>query len=438
MSSVVSEEQRRQLHATLDAVLDQMPVKLDGFEEAEQALREGMHRLGNEALQCWADSANTSGAVPKCPGCGLPMRHRGCPPCTVATTFGDVQCRRPRRRCDRCGEELYPHDASLRFGGHAVSWPLAKVTARLMAWLPGESVQAILCADHRVELSKQTIQEIAHTAGEILLAQQDAQRKAFFGLPPAEQARGMPASTNHPAVVAVYADGTMMHAEGDWREIRVGQVRALDGEKKCVAQKHFARFLPLEEFGRQLFLEAYRTGYGQALQRVFLGDGAHWLWELAALHFPEAVRILDWYHLSEHIHEAAHEVFGAGTPKAEAWADERLSELWEGGHKQTRAAVATLKKQLRGPTKREALRKLEVYLTNNAERMDYPRYRAAGLPVGSGPVESACKYLVGGRCKQAGMRNWQCRHAEAILCLRAALYDGQFDALWSSRLEQAA
>jgi hypothetical protein len=438
MSSVLSEEQRRQLHETLDAVLNTMPLKVADFEEAERALREGLHGLGNQALQAWADSANTSGAVPKCPCCGEPMRHRGCPTCTVATTFGDVKCRRPRRRCDRCEEEVYPHDARLRFAGHAISWPLAKVLARLMAWVPAEQVQTVLRADHRVELSKQTIQELAHTAGEILLAQEDAQRKAFFTLSPAEQAKGIPQSTCNAPVVAVYADGAMIHAEGEWREIRVGRVRALDTEKHAVAQKMFARFLSLEEFGRQLFLEAYRTGYGQALQRVFLGDGAHWLWELAALHFPEAVPILDWYHLSENIHQAAHHVFGVGTEEAKAWAKERLSELWEGGQRQARVAVAALKKQLRAPTKREALRKLEVYLKNNAARLDYPRYRAAGLPIGSGPVESACKCLVGARCKQAGMRNWRCRRAEAILRLRAALYDGHFDALWSSRLQQAA
>ncbi|MDH7504404.1 MAG: ISKra4 family transposase, partial [Verrucomicrobiota bacterium] len=94
--------------------------------------------------------------------------------------------------------------------------------------------------------------------------------------------------------------------------------------------------------------------------------------------------------------------------------------------------------QLRAPTKREALRKLGVYLKNHAERMDYPRYRAAGLPIGSGPVESACKCLVGARCKQVGMRNRRRRRAEAILRLRAALYDGRFDALWSAHLQQAA
>lgn len=81
---------------------------------------------------------------------------------------------------------------------------------------------------------------------------------------------------------------------------------------------------------------------------------------------------------------------------------------------------------MRSPVKREALRTLAVYLKHNAERMDYAHYRAAGLPIGSGPVESACKSLVGACCKQAGMRNWRREGAEAVLRLRAAQYDDEF------------
>jgi len=53
-----------------------------------------------------------------------------------------------------------------------------------------------------------------------------------------------------------------------------------------------------------------------------------------------------------------------------------------------------------------------------------------GLPIGSGPVKSACKTLVGGRCKQSGMRNWRRRGAEAVLRLRAAQIDDEFAPLW--------
>jgi hypothetical protein len=34
---------------------------------------------------------------------------------------------------------------------------------------------------------------------------------------------------------------------------------------------------------------------------VVIGDGAHWIWNLASAHFPQAIQILDWYHASEYI-----------------------------------------------------------------------------------------------------------------------------------------
>jgi hypothetical protein len=439
MSNVLCEQQRRQLHEKLDQVLDRLPAGLGKSEEAEQTLKQGMRQLGGQALQAWADSANTASAAPECPQCSRRMRHRGLARCRVETTFGTITYRRPRRRCDVCDEELYPHDAQLRFALHGVSWPLARIVSRQMALVPGEQVRSLLVEDYGVELSKETIQQIAYDAGEMLLQQRDVERQAFFSLPPAEQVDAWPPSQcrQPPRVVAVYGDGAKMHAEGEWREIRVGRVRSVDDDNQLMVQNTFARFLSVEEFGQQLALEAYRVGYGQAERRVFLGDGAHWLWELASLLFAEAVPILDWYHLSENVHKAAREVFGEGTDEAKAWVEDRLSELWAGNHRQTRSELAALRKRLRSPSKREALRKLGVYLKHNAGRIDYPAYRAAGLPIGSGPVESACKSLVGARCKQSGMRNWQRRNAEAVLSLRAALQDNTFNGHWSAHLGQA-
>jgi len=81
---------------------------------------------------------------------------------------------------------------------------------------------------------------------------------------------------------------------------------------------------------------------------------------------------------------------------------------------------------------------LQTYLENNLSRIDYPRYRELGLPIGSGQVEAQCKTLVGARCKQAGMRNWTYAGAEGVLRMRAAKHDGSFDALWADELRLAA
>ncbi len=79
--------------------------------------------------------------------------------------------------------------------------------------------------------------------------------------------------------------------------------------------------------------------------------------------------------------------------------------------------------------KRQAKHELITYLMNNRERVDYPRYRAVGLPIGSGEVEADCKALVQARCKQSGMR-WTESGAERVLRVRCALRDGSFDTLW--------
>lgn len=126
---------------------------------------------------------------------------------------------------------------------------------------------------------------------------------------------------------------------------------------------------------------------------------------MADTHFPDAIQILDWYHLSEHVHAATKICYGEGTAEAQRFSDRHSTELWEGRVSDTLRKLRALHETSRSPSNREALRQLIGYLEHNRGRIDYPRYRALGLPIGSGQVEGACKTLVGARCKQAGMRN---------------------------------
>jgi hypothetical protein len=438
MSSVLSAHQREQLHVKLDQILDGLSAKLMDAEQVETTLQQEMRRLSRSTLQAWADGANKADGAPCCSTCGRSMRHLGCPMVTLETTFGPVQFRRPRRRCEACESEVYPHDARLRFGRHAVTWRLARLIVRLDAQHPFGEAQRLLREDFGVELSKHTFEEIVLHAGERVLEQDDVRREAFFSLPVAQQQACLPKSTLRPHVVIVSMDATKIHAEGDWRDIRVGRVEAHDTQGKRRGQKSFARFLPVEEVGRQLFLDAHDLGWAYAAQRVVIGDGAPWIWENASLLFPDATMILDWYHVSENVYDAAAELYGRDTDEAHTWAKDILEDLWEGRGEKARQKIRDLRATLRSSNKREALRKLHGYLQNNASRMDYPRYRAAELPIGSGTIESHCKRLVGHRCKDSGMRNWRRRRAESVLRFRAALVDDNFNSLWANRLQTAA
>jgi hypothetical protein len=427
-----------QCQEKLRALAASLPETLIDLELAEHLVRGGVLEIGRELLQAWSEVADAQAARPDCQQCDERTRHKGYVSGPLVTTLGTIDVRRPRYRCTTCGREHYPHDAQLRFGAHAVSWLLAKVLGRLGAQLPFEQAVRNLKEDYGISLSKHTLEQVCQEAGQVVLNQEDAQRQMLQQLPPQEQPAALPESTISPQKAYVLADGTMLHAEGAWQEIRVASVAAVNAADEVLKVQHRARFLGCADFGWQLLLLAHQVGYQRATYRVFLADGARWLWELADMHFPDAIQILDWYHLAEHVHGSAAILFGEGNPAARRWSESRKAELWNGQVAKTLRCLRSLLKSMRAKSKRETLRQLIGYLENNRRRINYPRYRALGLRVGSGQVEGACKTLVGGRCKQAGMRNWNRPGAEGVLRLRAALQTNDYHALWDHHLKIAA
>jgi hypothetical protein len=284
-----------------------------------------------------------------------------------------------------------------------------------------------------VHLATETVRTLAEEAGGRLVQQEDQLREAV-----AQRRVPLPESHRTPDKAYVFADGAMIHAEGDWHEIRVNTVATESADGRPLQRHSRARFLPPEELGWLLALMARAVGYPHARLRAFIADGAAWLWKLQEQFFGGAIGILDWYHLSQKVHQAASALHGEGTPAAGAWAGELKGLLWDGQVEQALGPVRAQEARARSPAKREAVHALRTYLENNRERMDYPRYRELGLSVGSGQVEAQCKCLVGGRCKQAGMRDWTYTGAEAVLRLRAARQDGTFDELWERQLRIAA
>lgn len=274
---------------------------------------------------------------------------------------------------------------------------------------------------------------MAEAAGAEVLRGEDEHRHRVAG-----RLEPLPDSPLSPDQACLFADGTTVHTEGDWHEVRVATATAADAVGVPLARHSRARFLAVADFAWVLLLLARSVGYHKARVRAFVADGAHWLWKLADDYFPRAVQVLDWYHLAEHVHKAASALFGEGSAGARAWAEARKAELWEGRVAEALQAVGAEETRVRSPAKRAALYELRTYLENNRGRVDYPRYRELGLPCGSGQVEAQCKTLVGARCKLAGMRNWTYAGAEGVLRLRAAVQEGAYSELWQRRLRAVA
>jgi hypothetical protein len=448
VKQAILEQLRQQVVPELERLVGELPDELLDFGQAENRLRVGMLDLGRRLLGLWTQCADRVAKRPCCPRCGVPMRNKGLVPAEIASTLGSVTYRRPRWRCDGpdgCGRECYPHDRTLRFGTergtHGVSWALARVLSRMAADIASfEGARDCLEEDYRVHLAKETVRRIAEEAGSDVLGQEDRIRAAVMERtqPLPEPSSDVPPAARTPDTAYVFADGTMVHAEGDWHEVRVLTTATETADGRLLVRRSVARFVPPEDVAWQLTMLARSAGYHNARQKVFLADGAAWLWKLQEEYFGGATAILDWYHLAEKVHMAANGLFGEATTEAKSWAESIKDELWEGRVDAALEEVRAQELRARAPTRREAIHALRTYLENQRGHVDYPRYRAMGLSIGSGQVEAQCKSLVGARCKQAGMRDWTYAGAEAVLRLRAARHDKTFDAIWEQRLRVAA
>ena len=277
--------------------------------------------------------------------------------------------------------------------------------------------------EHGIRISKRFVEKLTQMVGEFWLERDDEEAEAAL------RGKVIPLATceQAPESCCVLADGTMVHADGEWHEVRVGTVCSKEKGRK--RKSSIARFADAQRFGADLWRKACQHGYLQASRRAFLSDGSHWIRAIAELHFPDAVQTLDWYHLSEHLSKCANEVFGEGTEQSRQWAAQMRQTMKEGKVNQGLSEVDKL--LVRSDNKRKAKHELITYLTNNRDRVDYPRYRGLGLPIGSGEVEADCKVVVQARCKQSGMR-WSKRGAEQVLRVRCALRDASFSTLWDS------
>jgi hypothetical protein len=174
----------------------------------------------------------------------------------------------------------------------------------------------------------------------------------------------------------------------------------------------------------------------RAGQIVAVADGAEWIARLAEQNLPRnKTVVLDYYHASQHVHQARRAAFGESDSQGQAWAERVLKQLLGESFDALWQTLADTRSKLRAPAKRRALDDLMRYLGQRREKVDYPAFRAAGLDIGSGPTESMCKSL-SRRMKGIGMR-WTAGNAESIVALEALHQSDLWSAYWSTRLPAA-
>ncbi|MGO9272459.1 MAG: hypothetical protein ACLQOO_19885 [Terriglobia bacterium] len=185
-----------------------------------------------------------------------------------------------------------------------------------------------------------------------------------------------------------------------------------------------------DDFGPRLYREACQRGWNRAQKQVVMGDGAEWIWNLAAEHFSGAVQMVDLYHARQHLWEVARKLHPNDEVEQKRWVRIAQRRLDRGKiEKLVRSlrSIDTVSSEVADKICKEA-----DYFERNAERMRYPEFRRQHLFVGSGVIEAGCKTVIGSRLKQSGMF-WTVRAANAVLALRCCQLNGRFENYWEAR-----
>ena len=363
------------------------------------------------------------------------------------TILGPVQIQRPYYLCPHCHRGQFPTDHELDIANTEFSPGVRRMHALVGQDAPFDHGREQMKVLAGLEVTTKSVERTAETIGEDIAqrAREEIGKAIQLDLP-VVAGRPIPVlyvemdGTGVPVVKKEVlgrqgkTDGQPAHT----REVELGCVftqTTWDKEGYALRDPDSTTYTgaieTAEEFGKRLYLEAWNRGWSRAQKKVVLGDGAEWIWNLADLHFPGAVQIVDLYHARQHLWELARRLHPNDPVKQKAWMKVHRERLLDKG-KIEKLVLALRSIPSANAEVLEKIRTEADCFQRNAERMRYPRFRLQHLFVGSGVIEAGCKTVIGSRLKQSGMF-WTVRGANSIIALRCCHLNGRFEDYWESR-----
>ncbi len=392
--------------------------------------------LAEVGAQLWAELVaileRLVGAPRGHAGCGGILRPDGRAPRRMVTLAGEVVLARRRYRCGACGGEVVPLDDLL--GLEARSQHTLGVRERAL-WLVTELSYAksarTLDELRGLSVGHGQLHRWVADEGARIEAAITARTEALLGAHPGRTSTG-----RMPGDVWISADGTMVNdrGSGTHREVKAGLVftgtEQVGRDRRRLLDRHLVGGTgSWTTFAERFTAACAAMGvYEEAERILFVSDGAASLRWIRERSFPDAVELLDWYHLSEQLR------FGVGHQHAEVLS----TAVGAAAPGDVDALLAILRAHARAigrddPEQAERCRKLIGYVENN--RRGITNYRIVPL-ASSGPMEKAIDLVVCRRFKARGM-SWFREGVSNLLHLKLLRLNGTWHRHWAERLVAA-
>jgi len=420
-----------------------------GLEAAETVIRAGMLHLGGGILgRLLAADPGFRGTRVPC-GQGHEAEFVAYRDKVIDTVLGPVTLTRAWYHCAACKHGFAPRDAELGVAGQSMSPGLSAMNDTAAATGPFAKAAGLLEDLAGVSLTVKRVERAAEASGAAQAAAVRERSAAIAGrkvvpLPPQPCPDMLYGAIDGTGVTMTARETAGREGKGEDGRARTREVKLavfftqdeIDADGYPVRDpgscSYIATFEPASVFGDLVKAEGIRRGADHVRQLTILGDGAAWIWGIAAAKFPEATQIVDLFHAREHLNSLARSLEFMLLDRKDEWLAARLEDLDYGDIDGIEAAVRRY--PLEG-VKKDQVEKELGYFVNNAPRMRYKWFRSRGLFVGSGVVESGCKAVIGQRLKMSGMR-WTITGAEAIATLRCQQASRPEDRIWYQRHNQ--
>lgn len=388
---------------TLELQVELSRSMLENEERIQTVLNEAGCRVTEEALKRF----DTDGS-PLVVG-QMKLTSKGQVPKAYQTPYGEVEVARHVYQGAEGGKTFCPLDRDARIV--VTSTPrFAKLVSHKCAQGSSVQVERDLAQNHGRAVARSYLQHVAEAVGSVVQAKEE------------DWAYEIPTLKRPIKSVAVGMDGTcMLLCQEGYRQAMVGSLSLYDAQ----GQRQYSIYLgAAPEYGKERFLAHLERELAQVKAQyphatyVGVADGAADNWRFLEPHTD--IQVIDFYHASAYVADAALAAYPRDRLKRRAWLDNRCHQL---KHNSGAAAqlLAEMKQLAQKPslseTIREKLKSAITYFDNHHHQMDYARCVTEHRPIGSGVTEAACKTLVKQRLCQSGMK-WKEKGAGIILSLR--------------------
>jgi hypothetical protein len=337
------------------------------------------------------------------------------------TLLGEISLKRGIYQSNNANRSICPLEVRLKFINDYVSFAAAEYICYSLASMTLREFVTHCKKWTLMKPSEGTVKRVLEYVGDFLQT---------TGFPHTIQSKQVIPKQAMTLAMSMDSTSVQIREEG-WKHATAATVSTYDAEGERLDTIYIGRMPEKGKIQAKRLLEKEVeaiTKEHEFKYTVCIADGARDLWLFFRKKYPNAIHVIDFFHVCEHLSKLS-ELFFTDSSDAKAWYKKHRTILKEDPNGASKVIRAV--RYRRGKTKESPEIEAELkYLQRNRRRMNYFELQQNKLPIGSGVVEAACKHLIGARMKKSGMR-WTNNGGQTVLTLRSLILSNRWEQFWA-------